>query len=65
MQYEYKDWQPSQAYYAFAAEAGCDTKTPYGKNGTRPIFECLQNVTSEKLINASAIVSQSGLYGTW
>ncbi|KAK4502914.1 hypothetical protein PRZ48_006341 [Zasmidium cellare] len=65
MQYGYKDWQPSQTYYAFAAEAGCTAKKPYGANGSVPIFECLQNVTSEKLINASATISESGTYGTW
>ncbi|KAF2171883.1 hypothetical protein M409DRAFT_63427 [Zasmidium cellare ATCC 36951] len=65
MQYGYKDWQPSQTYYAFAAEAGCAAKRPYGANGSVPIFECLQNATSERLINASATISQSGAYGSW
>lgn len=65
MQYEYKDWIPSQSYYAFAAAVGCDSMKPYGANGSQPTFECLQNVSSDRLINASALVSQSGTYGTW
>lgn len=65
MQYGYKDWQPSQAYYAFAAEVGCNTKRPYGGNETIPIFQCLQNATSERLMNASSTVSQEGTFGTW
>lgn len=65
MQYGYKDWQPSQAYYAFAAEAGCKANAPYGGNGSVTIFDCLQNVNMERLINASATISESGAYGTW
>lgn len=65
MQYKYSDWIPSQSYYALAAETGCFASNPYGDNGTTPIFQCLQNVDTEKLINASATISQSSTYGTW
>ncbi|KAK0906707.1 hypothetical protein LTR02_005849 [Friedmanniomyces endolithicus] len=65
MQYVYKDWVPSQSYYAFATKAGCAPTTPYLKNGSTPIFECLVSKDSATLINASATVSQEGSYGTW
>lgn len=65
MQYGYKDWVPSQSYYAFASAAGCDVTKPYLRNGSSPIFECLVGADSDKLINASATVSQEGSYGTW
>ncbi|KAK4625568.1 Carboxylesterase 1E [Fulvia fulva] len=65
MQYGYKDWVPTQSYYSFAAQAGCNSMLPYGANGSRPIFECLQEVSSEALINASATIAQSGNFGTW
>jgi len=56
---------PSQSYYAFATKAGCAPTTPYLKNGSTPIFECLVSKDSATLINASATVSQEGSYGTW
>lgn len=67
MQYGYKDWVPSQSYYAFAVEAGCATDglKPAGNDGSTPIFECLVGKDSATLINASATVSQEGSYGTW
>ncbi|TKA40499.1 hypothetical protein B0A54_08956 [Friedmanniomyces endolithicus] len=65
MQYGYKDWVPSQSYYAFVTKAGCAPTTPYLKNGSTPIFECLVSKDSATLINASATVSQEGSYGTW
>ena len=65
MQYGYKDWIPTQAYYALAALVGCDTMKPYGANNTVPTFDCLLNVTSQALISASANISQSGGFGTW
>ncbi|TKA65178.1 hypothetical protein B0A55_09223 [Friedmanniomyces simplex] len=65
MQYGYKDWVPSQAYYAFATQAGCAPTSPYLKNGSTPIFECLTNKDSATLINASAAVSQQTSFGTW
>lgn len=69
MQYGYKDWIPSQNYYAFANQAGCDTNLPYGAaNGsvrTQEIFECLVDAPSEVLINASATISQQAFHGAW
>ncbi|CAK4030301.1 Hypothetical predicted protein [Lecanosticta acicola] len=65
MQYGYKDWIPSQSYYSLAAAVGCDTMKPYGANHSVPTFECLRNVSSAALVNASALISQSGTYGTW
>lgn len=65
MQYGYKDWVPSQSYYSFATAAGCPPKMPYLANGSKPIFECLLEVDTEKLINVSASISQEGSYGTW
>ncbi|KAG8161782.1 hypothetical protein KVR01_008769 [Diaporthe batatas] len=64
-QYGYKDWQPSQAYYAFATAAGCDTKNAYLRNGSKAIFDCLVEADSATLMNASADVSQSGSLSTW
>ncbi|KIW70149.1 hypothetical protein PV04_02449 [Phialophora macrospora] len=64
MQYGYKDWQPSQAYYAFATMVGCAPTLPYGGHpGT--IFECLVSKDSATLMNASATLSETGKYGTW
>jgi len=64
MQYGYKDWQPSQAYYAFATAAGCAPTLPYGRNpGT--IFQCLQSKDTNLLQNVSATLSQSSKIGTW
>ncbi|EME45256.1 hypothetical protein DOTSEDRAFT_150197 [Dothistroma septosporum NZE10] len=65
MQYGCNDWVPSQSYYSFAAQAGCNGMSPYGANGSRPIFECLQEASSDTLINASATIAQSGTFGTW
>lgn len=65
MQWGYKDWLPSQTYYAFAAHAGCYSMEPYGAPKTTPIFECLQNAESRVLMNASATVSQLTVYGQW
>ncbi|KAK3068502.1 hypothetical protein LTR53_013873 [Teratosphaeriaceae sp. CCFEE 6253] len=65
MQYGYKDWIPSQSYYAFATQAGCPPNMPYLANGSTPIFECLLSKDSATLINASTTVSQEGSYGTW
>ncbi|EXJ80631.1 hypothetical protein A1O3_06915 [Capronia epimyces CBS 606.96] len=64
MQYGYKDWIPSQAYYAFAAQAGCAPSLPYGAH-SQTIFECLVAKDTDTLINASATISQSGNFGTW
>lgn len=65
MQYGYKDWIPSQSYYAFATAAGCPPSLPYGANSSRPIWDCLLAAPTDTLINASAQISQSGNFGTW
>lgn len=64
MQYGYKDWMPSQAYYAFATAAGCAPRLPYG-NLSRTIFQCLVAQNTLTLQNASFTISGSGTYGTW
>ncbi|KAK5314231.1 hypothetical protein LTR93_010510 [Exophiala xenobiotica] len=64
MQYGYKDWLPSQSYYAFATEAGCPPSLPYGAH-PQTIFQCLVGKDTDTLINASATISESGNYGTW
>ncbi|KXT02674.1 hypothetical protein AC578_1170 [Pseudocercospora eumusae] len=65
MQYGYSHWIPTQSYYALASAVGCNAMKPYGANGTQQTFECLLDVSSETLVNASATISQSGTYGTW
>jgi carboxylesterase type B len=64
MQYGYKDWVPSQSYYAFAGLANCMPNTAYGSS-SRTIFECLVNQDTETLQYASFNVSASGTFGTW
>ena len=63
-QYGYKDWIPSQSYHAFAAAAGCSTKTAYGFSSPT-IFQCLVGKDFATLRNASATISESSTYGTW
>jgi carboxylesterase type B len=64
MQYGYADWVPTQAYYAFATAVGCAPSAPYDGSG-QTIFQCLASADSATLANASATVSQEGVYGTW
>ncbi|THX35267.1 carboxylesterase type B [Aureobasidium pullulans] len=64
MQYGYKDWVPSQSYYAFAGLANCMPNTPYGSS-SRTIFECLVNQDTDTLQYASFNVSTTGTFGTW
>ena len=64
MQYGYADFVPSQAYYSFAASAGCFDDMAYG-NMTGTIFECLVGTDTMTLQNASSYISASGEYGTW
>ncbi|GAB7352186.1 hypothetical protein MBLNU459_g2664t2 [Dothideomycetes sp. NU459] len=64
MQYGYKDWVPSQSYYAFASHAGCMPNTAYGSS-PRTIFECLVAQNTTTLQSASFNVSASGVFGTW
>jgi carboxylesterase type B len=63
-QHDYNDWIPSQAYYAFAIQAGCAPVWAYG-NVSQTIFQCLVSKDSATLQAASASVSRSGPYGTW
>ena len=63
-QWHYKDWIPSQSYYAFAAAANCPPTWAYG-NSSQTIFQCLISQSTETLQNASELVSQSGTFGTW
>ena len=64
MQYGYKDWVPSQSYYAFAAKAGCAPTTAYGSS-PQTVFSCLVTKDTYALQNASSSISASGNYGTW
>lgn len=64
MQYGYKDWIPSQSYYAFATEAGCIPSKAYG-NSNQTVFQCLMAQNTTTLQAASFNVSASGTYGTW
>ncbi|KAF2641011.1 acetylcholinesterase precursor [Massarina eburnea CBS 473.64] len=63
-QYGYKDWIPSQNYYAFATAAGCPPQWAYG-NSSQTIFQCLTSRSTSTLQNASATVSNSGTWGAW
>jgi carboxylesterase type B len=65
MQYKYNDFVPSQSYYAFAQAAGCFQGLAEGSPATAPIFQCLVGKDSSTLMNASALISTSGMYGTW
>ncbi|KAN0117317.1 acetylcholinesterase precursor [Hyaloscypha variabilis] len=63
-QYGYKDWAPTQSYYAFADQAGCSATAAYaGRNSS--IFQCLSQKDTKVLQAASFNVSASGLFGTW
>ncbi|KAF1953699.1 carboxylesterase type B [Byssothecium circinans] len=63
-QYGYKDWIPSQNYYAFATAAGCPPQWAYG-NSSQTIFQCLISRSTQTLQNASSIASGSGTWGAW
>ncbi|KAI4632095.1 uncharacterized protein J4E87_001566 [Alternaria ethzedia] len=62
-QYGYKDWIPTQNYYAFADRAGCMINA-YG-NATSTIFDCLLSQDTETLQNASSEVESTATFGTW
>lgn len=64
MQYGYADFQPSQAYYAFAEAVGCFSGFAYG-NTSSTVFECLVGKDTKILQRASQQISVSGTYGTW
>ena len=66
LQHGYKDFAPSQAYYAFASAAGCFgppalPRTPLNSS----VFACLVGKDSAILQQASANVSGSSTWGTW
>ncbi|KAF2029859.1 carboxylesterase type B, partial [Setomelanomma holmii] len=63
-QYAYNDWIPSQAYYAFASQAGCAAAWAH-RNSSETTFQCLVSKDSETLQAASNAVSSSGAFGTW
>ncbi|CAI6331869.1 unnamed protein product [Periconia digitata] len=63
-QYGYKDWIPSQHYYAFATAAGCPPQWAYG-NSSQTIFECLVSRDTATLQEASTSVSASGTFGSF
>ena len=58
-QYKYSDDVPTQNYEAFAKLAGC-TDGPKSS-----VFGCLVNADTAVLQKASAVVSQSGQFGTF
>lgn len=64
MQYGYRDWVPTQSYYAFAAAAGCPANVAYGNTSTT-IIQCLRNQSYATLQNASTTISASGRFDTW
>lgn len=63
-QYDYKDFEPSQSYYAFANQAGCFNGVAYGKTN-QSIFECLLTKDSKTLQEANVKTSASAFFGTW
>ncbi|PSN69731.1 alpha/beta-hydrolase [Corynespora cassiicola Philippines] len=64
-QYNYNDFVPTQAYYAFATAAGCPPAFAYG-NTSKTIFQCLVDQDTDILKEASNRVSVSGgTYGSW
>ena len=64
LQFGYKDFEPSQSYYAFAAEAGCFNGTAYG-HSSQNIFQCLLTKDAQALQIASVKVSAGSFFGTW
>ena len=65
-EYGYKDFVPSQSYYAFASTVGCfGPPAPPPNNTSSSIFECLVSKDTVTLQNASATISGSSRYGTW
>ncbi|KKK25582.1 hypothetical protein AOCH_000074 [Aspergillus ochraceoroseus] len=60
--YEYNDEEPSNHYNSFAELAGCGCAKSAGYSST---FDCLVEAPTAALQNASALVSTSGLFGTF
>lgn len=59
---KYDDMQPSQSYYSLAARAGClDASVTQNSS----VFECLRNVDSFRLQEASARTSVASKLGQW
>lgn len=65
-QYGYKDFVPSQSYYAFASAVGCFGPPALPQNNVSDsIFDCLVSKDTATLQNASATISGSSRFGTW
>lgn len=65
-QYGYKDFVPSQSYYAFASAVGCFGPPALPQNNvSSSIFDCLVSKDTVTLQNASATISGSSRFGTW
>lgn len=65
-QYGYKDFVPSQSYYAFASAAGCFGPPALPQNNlNNSVFACLVSKDTATLQYASASVSGSSRYATW
>ncbi|KAL8889300.1 MAG: hypothetical protein Q9192_006041, partial [Flavoplaca navasiana] len=63
-QFGYRDFVPTQSYYAFASAAGCFDGMAQNNRNTS-IFNCLVSKDTETLQNASSVISGSSRYGTW
>lgn len=63
-QYGYKDFEPSQSYYAFSAAAGCFDAVAYGHT-SQSIIQCLVHKDAKTLQQANVKTAASSLYGTW
>ncbi|SPC67667.1 related to esterase [Ustilago sp. UG-2017b] len=63
-QYGFSDFEPSQSYYAFAAQAGCFDGVAYGKTN-QSIYECLLTKDSKTLQEANVKTSASAFFATW
>lgn len=65
-QYGYKDFVPSQSYYAFASAVGCFGPPALPQNNvSSSVFDCLVSKDTVTLQNASATISGSSRFGTW
>ncbi|KAL5358588.1 Alpha/Beta hydrolase protein [Aspergillus floccosus] len=62
--YPYDGATPTAYYEQFAEHAGCGPLTPT-RSQYKTTFDCLVAAPSESLQNASGIVSESGIFGTF
>ncbi|KAF7117473.1 hypothetical protein CNMCM5793_006455 [Aspergillus hiratsukae] len=62
--YPYDGAVPTAYYEQFAEQAGCGPSAP-ARSKYQTTFDCLVAAPSEALQNASGIVSESGLFGTF